>query len=147
MPGRYVLAAAVVVALSGLPGCGEDPDALACDVLTRLEASADPLGDAVLGNPARLRTASADIVATYDELDRVAPSALQSDTRRLSDTYRTIDALFATVGYDAAALEASPVAAARLRELTGPAFQSSVGAVVRFGIANCGITVVGRPAP
>jgi hypothetical protein len=143
MPRRPLAVAAAVLGVLGLGGCAQDTSGRFCDVLKRLEASADPLDDRVLQDPAALRAALTDVVATYDELARVAPESMRADARTLSDAYHRIQDLFARANDVSASVNGS----AAFKELTGPAFQSSVAAAARYGVRNCGIKLVGRSTP
>jgi len=134
-----VLALFAVLAFAA--GCAEDTTGRACDVLKRREAAADPFGEIVLQDPARLRQAFADAVDTAVSLDRFAPAALKPDATGALQAYRELEALFARVEFIAAKVDVKRFGELRVQLLAAEA------ALSRFGIGTCGIRIGDRRAP
>ncbi len=133
--------AAVFALLAPLAACTEDTTGRACDVLKRREAAADPFGEIVIQDPARLRQAFADAVDTAVSLDRFAPASLRTDAAAALQAYRELEALFARVEFVATKVDVKRFGELREQLLGAEA------ALSRFGIGTCGIRIVDRRAP
>lgn len=138
---RTVSVIAVSVVFAFAAGCAEDTTGRACDVLKRREAAADPFGEIVLQDPARLRQAFADAVDTAISLDRYAPTPLKADATGALQAYRELEALFARVEFVAAKVDVK-----RFGELRVQLFAAEA-ALSRFGVGTCGIRIGDRRAP
>jgi hypothetical protein len=129
---------AAAIGLAGLAGCAEDPNATKyCDVVKRIEASADPLGSAAIyQDPTALKTALDDRITTYDELAREAPSALKPSAEKLRDVNSQVRNAWAAVDFRSGALNDDPKVKGLL---TDAGLASALAELQAYNVRHCGI--------
>lgn len=127
----------VIVALTALgsmlgASCSDTPGASRfCDVVKRIEASADPMADpSVFASPAVLRAAMEIRVRAYADLARVSPDEVAADVRTTAAQIARIDNALAAGGYDSA-LANSTIVTALMRDDT---FIAASRSVERFAV-------------
>ncbi len=102
-----------IVPLVLLVSCSDPagPNGKFCDVVKRIQVTADPMaGGAAFSDARVLADGMAVRVKGYDDLVRVAPVAVRADVAAVSATLRKIADAFAAAGNKSSAANEQPIA-------------------------------------
>jgi hypothetical protein len=126
---------AAIATVVGACGAGSPTASRYCDVVKRVQASADPLSDpAIFSDPAKLRDALAARVATFTDLAAQAPDEIRTDASALRDGLIKINNALSKAEFQSAAANSDPVVQGVLAD---PGFQSALTNVENYDANHC----------
>ncbi len=138
--GRSRKLVALATAVSGvlvLAACGPEPTALEkyCDVVRQAEATYDPLSKpGALGDPAVVRKALTERVATLRALAAAAPDTVKADAAVVRDRVIEVVNALAAKNYVSASANSDPAVAAVLNDSR---FVTATKTLAAFNTARC----------